>query len=328
MGFPMNPVERAQRLIGAGRTAEAIALINSACADGDAPALFEKAVWHLIGSTVPRDLPAARSLLSRAARAGHENAAFMEIALTANGSGGAPEFASALELLRQLAGKSSTAASQLALLKKMQLAPDGSPAKLPAAEVLHTSPHLVLYRQLLTGAERAHIAAAAAGLLEPALVADPRTGRMVPHPIRTSKGAVLGPTREDLVLRAINLRIARASKTDIAQGEALAVLHYGPGEQYRLHMDTLPGTTNQRLRTVLLYLNSDFTGGETHFPEIGVTITPRGGDVLVFDNLDPRGSPDPRTRHAGLPVTSGAKWLATRWIRRQPFDVWHGPELR
>jgi prolyl 4-hydroxylase len=323
----MDVVSDSRRLIDAGRRTEALALINNACAKGDATALQEKAIWHLVGDLVPRDLAAARHLLSRATNAGHEAAGLLEVALTANGTGAEPDFTSAFRLLRTLASRSAIAASHLALLDAMQLDEDGMPAGLPPAEILHDEPRLVLYRGLLSEGEQDHLIAASTQFLEPALVADPGTGRMVPHPIRTSKGALLGPTREDLVIRALNLRLARASGTDIRQGEALTVLRYAPGEQYRLHMDTLPSTTNQRSRTVLVYLNSGFRGGETFFPAIDMHVTPRAGDALIFDNLDRNGLPDPRACHAGVPVTDGVKWLATRWIRRHPFDVWRGPEV-
>ena len=44
--------------------------------------------------------------------------------------------------------------------------------------------------------------------------------------------------------------------------------------------------------------------------------------VLIDDRVDVAAA----LRHAGEPVRSGVKWLATRWIRARPFDVWTGPE--
>jgi prolyl 4-hydroxylase len=74
----------------------------------------------------------------------------------------------------------------------------------------------------------------------------------------------------------------------------------------------------------LLYLNDDFSGGETWFKG-GLTLRGRAGDAIVFRNLTDDGQVDRRTEHAGLPVTAGVKWLATRWIRQHPFDPWAGP---
>jgi prolyl 4-hydroxylase len=44
----------------------------------------------------------------------------------------------------------------------------------------------------------------------------------------------------------------------------------------------------------------------------------RAGEGLLFANALPDGRPDPASRHAGLPVTAGAKLLASRWIRQRP----------
>lgn len=154
-------------------------------------------------------------------------------------------------------------------------------------------------------------------------MADPRTGRLIDHPIRNSSAAPIGPTRESLPVQAILRRIAAASATHVTQGESLTVLHYAPGQQYREHLDTLPHVANQRTATMIIYLNEGYVGGETRFPELGITIKARTGDALFFRNLTAAGTPDPRCRHAGLPVTAGTKWVATRWIRAAPFDVWN-----
>jgi prolyl 4-hydroxylase len=158
--------------------------------------------------------------------------------------------------------------------------------------------------------------------MEPSIVLDPASGRPIPHPVRTSSGAVIGPTREDMVVRALNKRIAAASDTAVEQGEPLQVLHYAPGQQYRPHHDAIAHTDNQRGWTMLVYLNEGYRGGATRFTETGLTVQGKGGDGLLFHNLDAAGRPDPRARHAGLPIEVGTKWLATRWIRLRPHDPW------
>lgn len=197
---------------------------------------------------------------------------------------------------------------------------------LPIGQPLRADAGIYRFPSFLTPAECAHVAQASSDLLEPAAVFDPASGRQVAHPVRTSDAAVIGPMREDLVVRAINARIAAASGTDIGQGEALTVLRYRPGQQFRLHSDALPVSRNQRVKTLLIYLNEGFAGGETLFPDHKLTVKPAAGDALLFANTLDEQRPDPRSRHAGLPVTQGVKWLATRWIRARPFDMWTGPE--
>ena len=158
--------------------------------------------------------------------------------------------------------------------------------------------------------------------LQPSFVVDPATGGRMPHPVRTSFGTSYGPTQEDLVVNRLNRRIAAATGTRAEAGEPLHILRYTPGQEYKPHLDAIPGIANQRVLTVLVYLNDGYAGGETDFPELGISVGGAMGDALMFRNLTPDGRADPRTRHSGLPVTSGTKWLATRWIREAAHDPW------
>ena len=107
--------------------------------------------------------------------------------------------------------------------------------------------------------------------------------------------------------------------------EVTHVLHYKVGEQFAPHYDFLdvnvPGHAKdvalrgQRAMTLLVYLNEDYEAGETAFPLLGKAFKGRKGDALVFWNLEPDGTPDRRTLHAGTAPTRGEKWLLSQWIR-------------
>jgi prolyl 4-hydroxylase len=280
-----------------------------------------------VDAMVTRDLPSARALLRKAVTIGNVDAALMEVAMTANGSGGPADWPGAVALLRAAAASDPAAQRQLALVEALRLSPDGTPRTLPQPERLSDAPDVVRFPRLLSPEECAHIAGAVQDILEPSHVVDPQSGKLREHPIRTSDGALVGPTREDLVIRAINLRIAAISGTGVDQGEALSVLRYRPSQQFRMHHDAIGETKNQRIKTVLIYLNEGFVGGETFFPAPKLTIVPAAGDAIVFVNADASGRPHATANHAGLPVTHGVKWLATRWIRARPFDLWTGPEV-
>lgn len=284
---------------------------------------LDRAVRLLAG----RDLAGARAALRLGAGTGDPAAALAEVALTANGSGGAADWQAALGLLRLAARRHQGAAAEhLALVEAMDLDEDGNARALPEPERLSGSPEVIRWRAFLTPAEAAHVAMAVQDILGPSQVADPTTGLLIEHPVRTSSAAQIGPTRESLPIQAILRRIAAATGTVVSQGESLTVLHYAPGQQYRTHLDALAGTRNQRIGTMLLYLNEGYVGGETRFEASGLSVAGSGGDALWFANVTPDGAPDPASRHAGLPVRQGTKWLATRWIRARPFDVWRGPE--
>ncbi|NOT88849.1 MAG: 2OG-Fe(II) oxygenase superfamily protein [Lysobacter sp.] len=154
--------------------------------------------------------------------------------------------------------------------------------------------------------------------------ADPVTG--VPHTlqVRTSSEASFDPLLENSALRVAQLRMAVAAGIDLPNAEQLTVLRYLPGQQYRPHRDYLPPGTLQmdrphagnRIRTVCVYLNAVDAGGATEFPAPGVRVEPLPGRAVIFDNLMPDGSLDPDSLHAGTPVETGTKWLATLWIRQ------------
>lgn len=317
-----SPTQEAARLVAAGETGRAVAMVEQAAAWDDVEALMRLATWRLIGAPLARDLPLARRYLRRAVTIGHVDAALLEVALTANGSGAEADWAGALRLLRIAAGNDPIAAEQLALIERMDLAEDGSPTVRPTGIQLSDRLDVRRFPGLLTAQECQHVAQVGGPMLEPALVIDPASGRYVPNPVRTSFGAVIGPAHEDLVIRALNARIAAASGTAIEQGEPLQVLRYASGQEYRPHHDALAHTANQRHWTMLVYLNEGYGGGETIFPATGLTVRGRGGDGLLFRNADAAGRPDPLARHAGLPVREGFKWLATRWIRQKPHDPW------
>ena len=317
-----SPVEQANLLFARSRIDEGMALLTRAGEAGNVDALMQLAVLNFAGSHGARNLPRGRKWLRRAVEIGHVDGALMEIAFVANGSGqDAPDWIGARDLLWVAAQGDPVAAEHLALIKRMTLDDQGRPDVAPRAELLSETPHVVRYPALLSADECAHIATVAAPMMTPSTVIDSSTGQVREHPVRTAMAAVIGPAKEDLVVRAINHRLAAITGTAVEQGEPLSVMRYDVAQQYRMHVDALPGTGNQRIKTAIVYLNHGYAGGETLF-EHGPKIVGRQGDAIVFDNIRSDGSVDPVSRHAGLPVVRGVKWIATRWIRKAAYDPW------
>jgi prolyl 4-hydroxylase len=156
-------------------------------------------------------------------------------------------------------------------------------------------------------------------LFQPAIVINSVTGEAMPHPVRTSENAGFPWMSETPAIHALNRRMAAASGTKAEWGEPLQVLRYRPGQQYKPHFDGLAAEPNQRILTMLVYLNDGFSGGETLFVRTGLKVVGKRGDALLFRNADDQGNPDPISEHAGLPVTAGEKLIASRWIRQARF---------
>ncbi|MET3761497.1 2OG-Fe(II) oxygenase [Sphingomonas sp. UYEF23] len=282
---------------------------------GSGAALLELARLYLVGRDVPRDLPRARDHFARAAAAGEQTAAAVYRAFVANGTGGAPDWPAALRLL-EADHVDPDAAEQLSLIAAMALDETGAGPMPLVGEPLSAQPRILLFRRFLSNAEADYLVARATPRFQPALVVHPVTGQQIPDPIRTSNLAAFPLALEQPAIHAINRRIAAASQTDVGAGEPLTVLRYRPGQQYRAHLDTLPRVDNQRLATMLVYLNDGYGGGETHFPKIGLKVRAQKGDALLFYNVRDGGQPDPLTLHEGMVVSAGEKLVASRWIRQ------------
>lgn len=101
--------------------------------------------------------------------------------------------------------------------------------------------------------------------------------------------------------------------------EILQVTQYKVDQEYKNHHDysNTPSNVisdNDRISTMIVYLNDNFEGGETHFPHLNIKIKPFKGSAVFFEYKYIHELND-LTLHAGLPVTSGTKYIATTWIR-------------
>ena len=313
--------ETIDALVAAGRVGDAWRLLGTRAVASDPEALFMLAVWRLAGQYVRRDLALSRDLFDRAAKAGHPEAPRIHRAFLAGGVGGPADWATALRLLEKAAKADPAARAQLTLIGNMHLSPSGDPQEIPAAAQLSERPQVSCVRGLLSRAECEFLIAEAQDWLAPSVVVDPQTGRQFQNPIRTSDGMAFPYTEENPAIHALNRRISAATGTAVAQGEPLQVLRYRPGQEYKPHVDALTGDDNQRIITVLVYLNRGYDGGETRFVRTGLTFRGEIGDALIFHNVDADGRADPLAQHAGLPVTKGEKYLSTRWIRARAFAI-------
>ena len=312
----MHPLDRtfaeAMSLAGSGRTGEALQLIQQTADARHPDGLFTLADCYWRGVGVSTDLARARGLFKAAADTGQPMAIRAWTNLLSSGIGGPRNWVEALERLELEATGDGLRAKMLEVIRAMELSPNGDPVRLPAAEQMSDRPNIRLFRDAFTRDECDFLILLAEPTYERSLVI--MNGRDVPDPIRTSDGSTIHWLIEDPATHAINRRIAALSGTAVEQGEPLHILRYRPGQQYHPHHDWLP-PPNRRVMTALVYLNEDYDGGETLFAKIGLKVRGRKGDALVFVSSLTNGDLDPLSEHAGLPVTTGTKYLASRWIR-------------
>ncbi|HEV7377822.1 MAG TPA: 2OG-Fe(II) oxygenase [Pyrinomonadaceae bacterium] len=126
------------------------------------------------------------------------------------------------------------------------------------------------------------------------------------------RASVLAPSVESEIRREFDLKMVSIVKplvkevwgVDLRQHSETHFVRYCPGNYYTPHSDT--GLhRNDRYFTVVCYLNDDFEGGQTSFPQLYYRITPRCGKAVIF----------PATYlHCAEPVTSGEKYILVSWL--------------
>lgn len=97
--------------------------------------------------------------------------------------------------------------------------------------------------------------------------------------------------------------------------EKLHFVKYVNDGEYKLHHDG-----HNRVKTALIYLNVGYKGGETEFPDIGRKIKPEVGKLIIWDNYKDNGDIIKESKHSGLPVEFGTKYIAVIWIRNKKYE--------
>lgn len=132
------------------------------------------------------------------------------------------------------------------------------------------------------------------------------------------------------IVNEISEKCAKITKTRKSFQEHLQVVKYTEGGFFNPHFDPCVGDekfcermnkgSGHRRYTVLIYLNDDLEGGETVFPELGISIKPEKGKAVVFKNVDDNGNIIQRSKHGGNPVLKGEKWICNKWIHFKDFE--------
>lgn len=160
--------------------------------------------------------------------------------------------------------------------------------------------------------------------LRRAIVISPGSGADIHASARTNSSAEFQLLDMDVVIESVRARVSAAVGVPLPGFEPTQVLHYGPGEEFHSHVDYFDPANpayrkqlarGQRIATFLIYLNEGFEGGETQFVDAGLAFRGKTGDAIFWANTNSHGLPDTASRHAGLPPTSGEKWILSQWIR-------------
>ena len=148
--------------------------------------------------------------------------------------------------------------------------------------------------------------------------------------IRKSQTAWLSPS--DPVVKQIIERVCTITNLPFENCEKMQVVKYEPNGFYNAHYDAscddkkecveFEKNGGQRVITMILYLNDDFTEGYTEFPNLKKQYKPEKYSGLLFYSLEKNGNKcHPLSLHAGMPVKSGTKYIANVWLREQKYTI-------
>ena len=155
----------------------------------------------------------------------------------------------------------------------------------------------------------------------PSTIADPNGD----HYFRTSETCDLDESEAPVI--DLERRLFELSGIDPAYGEPVQGQRYEVGQEFKPHTDFFKvyeletfstPAWGQRTWTFMIYLNEPEGGGATRFVDIDLTIQPKRGMAVFWNNLLPSGQPNNFTRHQGMPVTAGTKLIITKWFRMAP----------
>ena len=152
--------------------------------------------------------------------------------------------------------------------------------------------------------------------------------KVIVHEDRTSFSAELHTFDNDEILKVIRKKGSELLNIPEDHFESFQCVSYDKSQAINSHFDTFDENSEggkkiiaaggQRKYTMLVYLNDDFEGGSTYFPNLDLLVSPKKRRVLIFDNLDDNGKIRASAFHAGLPVASGRKYAMNMWVRTKP----------
>lgn len=286
---------------------EGVAATVSAANDGDGAAAYRTAAFAAGAISMPRDWATALVYLQRSAELGFEPAR-EELAV----------FSADRELAeRALSGEETAPDVWYRLRQAADLKPH---LRVPSPKTLSISPRMAMMENFLSPELCDALIAMARGALEP--VNGPE-GKNFSADVAGFHRLAISELSLSIILMLD--RVGAAVSLEHRGVEPPIVLRYAGGEEFPTHADFLDPSQpenaenirreGQRIISFQVFLNDDYEGGETEFPNIEKRFKGKKGDAIFWWNVKPDGTPEPAAVNGNRPVTGGEKWVLSQWIR-------------
>lgn len=145
--------------------------------------------------------------------------------------------------------------------------------------------------------------------------------------VRTSSGMFVEES-ENALIQTVEARVSELMHIPLSHAEPLQILHYQAGEEYRPHVDYFASenVVNNRISTLVMYLNDVEEGGERIFPRFSSRscrekAAPFISNISITTHASTssrcmRATPSPRGRNGSRP--SGCAGSAIAMTARAP----------
>ena len=115
---------------------------------------------------------------------------------------------------------------------------------------------------------------------------------------------------------------SQITQLPIENMEELQIVKYEKGGYFKAHYDpevVYKSNINDRIYTIIIYLNDNFEGGETYFKELDIYVKPKKGKAVLFKSLNNDKKILRKSFHQGQEITSGVKYMCNKWIHINKF---------
>lgn len=128
-------------------------------------------------------------------------------------------------------------------------------------------------------------------------------------------------SKNDPLVKKLVQQLALDLYIPFENAEDVQVVRYIPNQSTKPLVDACCNSINdtckeyittggQRIVTCIVYLNSDFTGGETYFDKLDIKFKPGIGDGVAFFNVAQNiNRCHPAAEHSSLVIGNGEKWV-------------------
>ena len=187
----------------------------------------------------------------------------------------------------------------------------------PAPVTMCASPKIFIYKDAVSKKIREQIMDNYALKLNKSNVTDGKN--ILSSKYRTSSSSFLD---DDVIISKLRNSVCELCSFNKKNSENFQYVKYEVGQEYAPHYDAFhvdeiskDGRKKQRVITNIIYLNDEFIGGETCFPQLDISIKPEAGIIISFENCIAETTYlNPFSLHQSKPILSGEKHILTLWL--------------